>query len=147
MLKLILPGTIRSKKNSKRIIPLPSKKKTNMKSFFRIGGGKRGWKYAYITIQPSKAYIEWEAAARESLYEQGWAGPAFTCQVCVKAVYYFKGRRPDLSGCHESLGDAMEGPNLLWLNDGQIERWHGDSCLIHDIKNPRTEIEVYPWKP
>lgn len=95
-----------------------------------------------MVIQPSKAYLKWEKEARESLIEQGWIGPAITRPICVKAVYFYKGRKPDLSGCHESLGDAMEGEDLLWLNDIQIERWHGDSCLVHDVKNPRTEIEV-----
>ncbi len=142
MIKLTLPGSIRSKKNSKQIIPLRSggNKPTWFQFYFRVKGGLRKWMYAQMTIQPSKAYMEWEKAARESLYRHQWDCPPLTGSLRVKAIYYYKGPRPDLSGCHESLGDAMEG--YLWKNDLQIERWHGDSCLIHDLKNPRTEVEV-----
>ena len=141
-MKIILPGSIRSKKNSKQIIPLRSKnnKPTWFQFYFRVKGGLRAWLYAQMTIQPSKAYAKWEKEARESLYRDGWRLKVLTCSVRVKAIYYYKGPRPDLSGCHESLGDAMEG--IIWENDRQIERWHGDSCLIHDLKNPRTEVEV-----
>jgi Holliday junction resolvase RusA-like endonuclease len=57
----------------------------------------------------------------------------------VEAVFYFKGPEPDLSGCCESIADAMEG--ILWANDKQIESWDG-SRKRHDLDNPRTEIRV-----
>ena len=59
--------------------------------------------------------------------------------VSVNAQIYYKGPQPDLSGCHESIGDMGEG--YLWLNDKQIYSWDG-SRLHHDKKNPRTELTV-----
>jgi len=118
--KITLPGSIRSKKNSKRIF-------------------KQG---KFTRVLPSKAYLIWEELAR------GWAA----CQwpydvslsliekpVSINAQIYYKGPQPDLSGCLESIGDAMEG--YLWKNDKQIYSWDG-SRLHHDLKNPRTELTV-----
>lgn len=115
-IKLILPGSIRSKKNSKRVF-------------------KRG---RFATVLPSKAYEEWEKEARRC----AWPGsrvPPLTCGISVEAHCYYRGPKPDLSGCLESVGDALEG--IIWANDGQIESWDG-SRLHHDLKNPRTEITV-----
>ena len=113
----VIPGTIRSKKNSKRIV--------------RAG--------RFPKVLPSKAYIRWEEAFRQELQ--------LLCNVrgikptnkpvWVSAVFYYKGRRPDLSGYMESLGDACEG--ILWLDDGQILSWDG-TRRVHDKKNPRVEL-------
>ena len=59
--------------------------------------------------------------------------------VSINAQIYYKGQQPDLSGCLESIGDAME--SYLWANDKQIISWDG-SRLHHDLKNPRTELTV-----
>ena len=119
MIKLILPGTIRIKKNSRRI----------------FGYGK------FKKVLPSKAYEEWEEEARARIPRQlHFAFHPIKGPVRVKMIAYFKGPEPDLSGCFESIGDCLEG--LVYINDRQIKRWHGDSCLIHDLKNPRTEIMV-----
>jgi len=114
---VVLPGSIRSKKNSKRI--------------FAKGNFKR--------VLPSKAYEAWEKQSR-LYFRAHW--PRFQpfeddVDVCVHA--YYKGRRPDLSGVLESVGDCMEG--FLWRDDKQIMSWDG-SRLYHDKENPRTEIIV-----
>lgn len=118
-LKITLPGSIRSKKNSKRIYA-------------------RG---PYTKVLPSRAYTIWEAEARSTMLAMGHRtllnGP-----VSVEAHVYYKGPKPDLSGTLESIGDALEG--YVWANDTQIESWDG-SRLHHDIENPRTEI-IVRWK-
>lgn len=111
-----IPGSVRSKKNSKRI--------------FARGPFKK--------VLPSKAYEAWEKEARQSLWGKVII-PPICGPCCVKAIFYYRGQKPDLSGAMESIADAMEG--LLWANDGLIESWDG-SRLIHDKDNPRTEIEV-----
>lgn len=115
-LKIILPGSIRSKKNSKRI--------------FARGKFKQ--------VLPSKAYCEWEEKARAVNWKNAIV-PPLTLPVLVEAQIYYFGPQPDLSGCLESIGDCMEG--IIWENDKQIISWDG-SRLHHDKANPRTEITV-----
>jgi hypothetical protein len=130
MIKITLPGSIRSKKNSKRIVV--------------AGKFKR--------ILPSKAYLTWEKEARQSIQIQ-LSSPQIKSSVkkqiptgqdiSVKALIYYRGPKPDLSGSLESIGDCGEG--LLWLNDRQIISWDG-SRLIHDLENPRTDIEITSYR-
>jgi Holliday junction resolvase RusA-like endonuclease len=115
---ITIPGSIRSKKNSKRI--------------FARGPFKR--------VLPSKAYEVWEKQAQAEIYGGGLpVHPPLICSVRVEAHFYYKGIRPDLSGCMESIADAMEG--ILWENDRQIMSWDG-SRLHHDKVNPRTDVTV-----
>jgi Holliday junction resolvase RusA-like endonuclease len=117
-IKITLPGSIRSKKNSKRIFA-------------------RG---RFKTVLPSKAYCEWESKVRSAL--NSVVRPIeylLFCPLWVEAHIYYKGQQPDLSGALESIGDALEG--LVWVNDKQIMSWDG-SRLYHDLDNPRTEITV-----
>ena len=141
MIKLTLPGSIRSKKNSKQIIAVPAHRETHNKHFW----AKLKWQYCYNQIQPSSAYKKWEEEARISVYEnldidfnEPLEGP-----IHVRALIYYKGRRPDLSGAMESVGDCLEG--IVWKDDSQIESWDG-SRLIHDLKNPRTEVFIETFK-
>lgn len=116
--KIILPGSIRSKKNSKRI----------------FARGK------FKTVLPSKSYCEWEKQARDAVKLQDYQimeGP-----ISVEAHIYYKGPQPDLSGCLESIGDCLE--NIIWDNDRQIISWDG-SRLHHEINNPRTEV-IVKWR-
>ena len=124
-MKFILPGSIRSKKNSKRIV-------------------KAG---AFYKLMPSKAYETWEEQARKAVFPQ-WhrqmPGGIFREPIHVKVTAYYKGQQPDLSGALESIGDCLEG--IIWEDDKLIKSWDG-SRLIHDLKNPRTEVEVQPLQP
>lgn len=119
MIKITLPGIIRSKKNSKRVF-------------------KRG---KYTKVLPSLAYEAWEKEARQAamLQLRFRIGVPFTVPVHVKMIAYYKGNRPDLSGAMESVGDCLEG--ILYCDDKQIISWDG-SRLFHDKINPRTEVEV-----
>jgi len=119
--KLTLPGSIRSKKNSKRLVQV---------------GGKRAPKR--WVILPSKTYQQWEKQARWAARAQ-YKLPPMEHDVHVEIHVFYKGPMPDLSGCLESCGDCLEG--IVWLNDKQIKSWDG-SRLCHDIRNPRTEVIV-----
>ena len=118
-MKLILPDSIRSKKNSKRI----------------FGRGR------FKKVLPSDAYMEWEEEARRAIVLQlpAWYLAPTTKNVSIKATIYYKGQRPDLSGCFESIGDCLE--SVVYVNDKQIVSWDG-SRLYHDLKNPRTEVII-----
>lgn len=120
-IQITLPGSIRSKKNSK---------------IATIVGGVNKPRRAMIL--PSKAYKKWEKLARHHAAVQ-FPGEPITIPVSVRARIFYKGQRPDLSGCLESVGDCLEG--IVWGDDGLIESWDG-SRLYHDKKNPRTEIEI-----
>ena len=136
-ISITLPGSIRSKKNSKQPLPIPCAKSTLFKRFPRAG-----MKPVRIVLQPSKAYQEWEKAARASFRaEFGKVEPIpKDILIHVKAVAYIKGVAPDLSGMCESVGDCLEG--FAWMDDKQIVSWDG-SRVYRDKENPRTEIEVY----
>ncbi|OPX91907.1 MAG: Endodeoxyribonuclease RusA [Pelotomaculum sp. PtaB.Bin104] len=116
-LSITIPGTIRIKKNSKRIFSM----------------GK------YKKVLPSEAYLLWEENARAFIRQSSSIMPPLTRPVEVKALCYIKGHKPDLSGALESVGDAMQG--IIWADDKQIFSWDG-SRVIHDKDNPRTEITV-----
>jgi len=115
-ISITLPGSIRSKKNSKRI--------------FARGKIKM--------VLPSKAYEAWEAEARKEAWKDAII-PPLDCPVEVTAVCYCKGQLPDLSGALESVGDCLEG--IVWADDKVIYSWDG-SRIIHDKDNPRTEVKV-----
>ena len=120
-IKLVLPGSIRSKKNSKRI--------------FARGRFKK--------VLPSLAYEKWQDEARRyaffNLHNNFSFKEPLSCPVNVEAHFYYKGPRPDLSGSLESIGDCLQG--ILWADDAQIESWDG-SRMHWDKANPRTEITV-----
>ena len=120
-IRFVLPGSIRSKKNSKRFIQ---------------AGNRR-------MIIPSKAYMAWECqvqVAVERCCSHAYKWPLLPDgDVHVEAHIYYKGGKPDLSGALESVGDALEG--YVWANDGQIVSWDG-SRLYHSLNNPRTEVTV-----
>lgn len=124
MINFEIPGTIRIKKNSRRL--------------FKMKNSKR------IMNLPSLAYIKWEKFARFTIMNEihnknnGYSSPLpLQSTIRVQAMCYYKGQKPDLSGVLESVGDCCEG--ILWENDKQIVSWDG-SRLIHDLKNPRTII-------
>lgn len=120
-LMITLPGSIRSKKNSKQIIMV---------------GGKHCPKRPVMI--PSKAHKAWEDAARKAAWPFAII-PPLTCPVHIEAHFYTNGITPDLSGCLESLGDALEG--IIYQDDKQIYSWDG-SRVTAEKDNPRTEVKV-----
>lgn len=113
---ITLPGTIRIKKNSKRI--------------YRAG--------KHNVVLPSKAYVSWENEIRPVALEKAVV-PPLSCPVEVCATCYVKGQLPDLSGALESVGDALQG--IIWADDKQIYSWDG-SRIYHEKKDPRTVVRV-----
>ena len=101
-------------------------------------------------ILPSKAYSKWEKQARKEVWVQINSGDFLAgstkvwfpleIPVQVKAIFYYKGNKPDLAGAMESISDCLEG--IVWADDGQIESWDG-SRTYHDLKNPRTEVSIW----
>jgi len=112
-----IPGTIRIKKNSRRI----------------YGFGK------FKKNLPSKAYETWELQARALFVMKHFGFPTFTRPCHVKAMFYYRGPEFDLHGAMESIADAMEG--LVWNDDKQIVSWDW-SRKERDKANPRTYVEV-----
>ena len=121
MLVITLPGSVRSKKNSK---------------IATMVGGRHAPRRAIIL--PSKAYSAWEKEARKVAWESAIV-PPLSCPVHIEAHFYYKGQQPDLSGCCESVGDCLEG--IIYANDRQIYSWDG-SRLHHNLENPRTVVTV-----
>jgi Holliday junction resolvase RusA-like endonuclease len=115
----IIPGTVRSKKNSKQI----------------IFAGR------YPRLIPSKAHRKWEREFQSELKAECLKRGIKPTEkpVAVSAKFFWKGPEPDLSGLCESLADACEG--ILWNDDKQIRSWDG-SRKYHDKENPRVEFCV-----
>jgi Holliday junction resolvase RusA-like endonuclease len=140
VIKITLSGSIRSKKNSHTPVPIPSKNKTRFMALF----GKQ-WKSAQVLIVPGKAYKKWEQYARDQLIAILPPGrKLLTVPLHIKAIFYYKGPRPDLQGAMESLADCLEG--YIYEDDKQIESWDG-SRIVHDKSNPRIEIEILKYEP
>lgn len=127
MIQIVLPGSIRSKKNSK----IPT-----------IIGGKKKPRRAIIL--PSKAYQTWEKAALSEVKAQYPHLEPIISDVHVRAIAYIRGGLPDLSGMTESVGDCLEKAGVI-QNDKQIKSWDG-SRVLRDKDNPRTEVEIKPYK-
>jgi len=125
-MKITLPGSIRSKKNSK----IPT-----------IIGGKEKPRRAIIL--PSNAYKKWEKEALPEIKAQYPHTEPIISDVHVKAVAYIRGVLPDLSGMTESVGDCLEKAEVI-ANDKQIKSWDG-SRVLRDKDNPRTEVEIKPY--
>ena len=127
-IKLILPGSIRSKKNSRKAI---------------IVGGKNMSRHAIMV--PNDTYKKWEKQARSAIYRQlknfnePWEGP-----VRVKAVFYYNGNEPDLQGCFESIADCLQG--IVYKDDKQIVRWHGDSRKQYRKDKQFTHVVIEKFK-
>lgn len=138
---LVLPGSIRSKKNSKQPAPIPCKAGSTSTLFKQFN--RKGLVPVRIMLQPSKAYKEWEYAARIALRQQWIIPELIVSDIHVKAIAYIRGIAPDLSGMTESVGDCLEG--VVIKNDKQIRSWDG-SRVYRDKNNPRTIIEISPYR-
>ena len=141
MIHLILPGSIRTKKTGQQIISVPANGETNNMHKW----AKLGWSHCYNQVHPGPPYRKWEKEARKAIMQQKPLDfNMFTGSVVVKVLAYYKGARPDLSGVYESIGDCLE--KFVYFDDRQIEKWDGDSRVIHDLANPRTEVWINEFK-
>jgi len=118
---IVLPGSVRAKKNSR--VPI------------YVGGRNVPRR---LVIIPSRAYRNWEAEARCAARQQ-WAGEPISGDVSMSVLAYVKGKKPDLSGVLESVGDCLQG--IVYLDDAQIYSWDG-SRVYHDRQMPRTVVTI-----
>jgi len=146
-IKVILPGSIRSKKNSKAPGLIRSRTRAPRPGIFS-----------------SKAYVQWERSARLGIDfcnpskdqicirnigkgKSNFYVPALkqlmTGPICIKAMIYYSGPKPDVDGSYASIADCLQG--IIYENDGMIEHWDG-SRRIHCKENPRTEVEIMEFK-
>ena len=122
LMTFTIPGSIRSKKNSKQIIKAKGR---------------------HIPIS-SKAYHQWEQDAWKELRPQiPSLNFPLSHQIHIKATFYYKGPRPDLHGAMESLADCLQ--HIIINDDRQVESWDG-TRMVHDKDNPRTEFEVRQYE-
>jgi Holliday junction resolvase RusA-like endonuclease len=126
IITLILPGTIRSKKNSRE----PRTMKTKTGKLIKFMGA-------------SKKYREWETRARQAaetlLKEIGITGP-LEGEYRLEVKVYMKGPLLDLDAAHTAVQDALEG--IVWKNDKQVKRYSEESGVWRDKAYPRTEVVI-----
>ena len=123
---IILPGTIRSKKNSRE----PRYAKTKTGKLIKFMGA-------------SKKYRAWEARARQAakalLREIGTTGP-LDGEYRLEVKAYMKGPLLDMDAAHTAVQDALEG--IVWKNDKQVKRYSEESGVRRDKAYPRTEVVI-----
>jgi Holliday junction resolvase RusA-like endonuclease len=123
MLKLTFFGQPITKKNSQQIIM----------------AGKRP------CIIQSKAYRQYEKAAKEQLYAMdGYStfSKPFCGPIEVKCLYYLAtARNPDLTNLMAATHDILEHCGVI-ENDNLIQSVDGSRIMGKDAANPRVEIEI-----
>lgn len=137
MIKFTIPLNVRSKKNSRKLIPIATKNDSSWKFCFK----NKGMMNVVPLSVPSDAYVKFEKEFKKFIKYNSIDKSLFNERISIKAIFYYKGQRPDLSGSMESLGDLLEG--IYYENDRQIESWDG-SRVAHVSESPYDEpaIEV-----
>lgn len=120
LIKLTIPGTPVTKKNSQRIV--------------RFGNGR-------YSIRPSKAFEAYQKAA--SVFIPGALRKAHSGRYNVKCVYYMPTRRKvDLVNLMEATLDILVHYRVLEDDNSNIIQSHDGSRVLYDKNNPRVEIEI-----
>lgn len=118
MMKLVILGAPRTKKNSQRIVP--------------AGKGYH--------LLPSKAYEQYETAA---LWQIRRPREPINRRVNVKCVYYMPTRRTvDLCNLLEATCDILVRAGVLADDNSSIVAGHDGSRVEYSKGNPRAEIEI-----
>ena len=124
MIKIMIPGTPVTKKNSQRI---------------RINS-KTGKPF----VAPSEAYERYEQAASAHLYPK----PAYPLDGThgafnLRCLYYMPThRRVDLANLLEATTDVLVKHRILADDNSRIVGGHDGSRVLYDKANPRVEIEI-----
>lgn len=122
MIKFTIPLTPVSKKNSQRIV--------------RVGN-------RHIPL-PSKAYEDY---SRQAAWFIPKLGNPINSPVTVKCLFYMPTHRKcDLTNMLEAIDDVMVKHGLLEDDNYNIIVSHDGSRVLHDKKNPRTEIYIEEYK-
>src|SRR5574343_846432 len=123
LLKITIPGTPRTKKNSQIMV-----KGRNL-------------------ILPSKAYQEYYkfciGTKRNPGWLMQWGNACFTKPVHVCCQYWFPNHksRPDLVGLLQATSDLLEAAGII-ENDRLIVSYDGSYIVGIDKENPRAEIII-----
>lgn len=142
----VIRGQARTKKNSPRVITIPTKGARRCHACGHMPG--------FPKVLPSEAYETWEQSAlREclvimpALRARGIELP-ITAPISVEALIYLEPRADgqmrmdvgDVSGFIDAIGDMLQACGII-ANDRQIEHWDGTRRLL-DRDNPRVEIYI-----
>jgi Holliday junction resolvase RusA-like endonuclease len=120
MIRITIPLTPVSKKNSQRIV---------------IVRGRP-------MILPSKVYKDYEKAA-VALLRQQYSGEPIDTEVNVAMVFYMPThRRVDLVNLQEACLDVLVTAGILQDDNSKIVAFMDESYVTYDKKNPRTEITI-----
>lgn len=114
-----------------KVIP-PRTKKTSP----RLVTIKPKGKQPFQKILPSKAYVEWEAAALRAV--KGMLYEAITCPVNCRAIFYRDRLSGDAVGFYQALADFLQKAGFV-VNDVLIVSWDG-TRLAKDVAEPRIEL-------
>ena len=132
----VIHGAPRTKKNSSRVVTIPTKGARRCRACGHMPGFRK--------VLPSEAYEAWEAAAlqemllvRQRLRGAGIDLPILT-PVSVTAAIYRDRNVGDAVGYYQAVGDMLQRAGVL-KDDRQIEDWDGSRRLL-DPDNPRVEI-------
>ena len=137
-----IPGTIRSLKNSRRLV------------YPRLKGGVMT-KPKFI---PSKAYKKWEEQALASLIHQLQARKAtghrypIDQPMWVKAYVVYSGNEPDLSNALEGVADVLQKAGII-ADDKLIRSWDGSRKRhVSEVRrsdgspaSAGTAVWIYPF--
>lgn len=119
MLKIILHGSPRTKKNSQRI----------------VAAGERR-----IPL-PSKAYEKYEEDCLKQI--TGDKKLSIDCPVNLKCLYYMPTRhKVDLVNLLEATCDILVKAEIIADDNSTIIKSHDGSRVLYDKENPRVEIEI-----
>lgn len=118
LLSLVIEGAPRTKKNHGRI-------------------ERRGRRNVHL---PSKAHDAWHDAALPQA-RVGRCGPALTCEVNCRALFFRDALRGDAVGYYQALADLLEHAGIV-ENDRLIVSWDG-SRMRKDAARPRIEVELW----
>lgn len=118
LLSLVIEGAPRTKKTSNRVLRFGTRNK----------------------IVPSEQHQRWHAAAMPQA-KVGRCGPALTCEVNCRALFFRDALRGDAVGYYQALADLLEHAGIV-ENDRLIVSWDG-SRLRKDAARPRIEVELW----
>ena len=94
----------------------------------------------YHKIIPSKAYVKYEKGAGSFLACRGMRINR-ACE--IQGLFYMKTRRKvDLTNLLEALDDVLVKHGVLEDDHSRIVVSHDGSRVLHDARNPRTEVTI-----
>lgn len=120
MIRMTIPGTPVTKKNSLRIV--------------RLGNGRP-------SIRPSKKFEEYQETV--GIYITGKFRQMIDYPVNMKCLYFMSTKRlVDLANLLEATCDILVHYRVLSDDNSRIIVSHDGSRVQYDKKNPRVEIEI-----